>query len=398
MSELPVRSDPNGRVPARSSRTAGGYLGQRVGAAVDRALLRMMMTRSRFPESEDVERVGAEIRATHSHVDTGGYLSAPEGFHPAPDAPRTLYVRKGRHLGLRFSRVSFDSGFEPTGAAPVRDRWLSYRANRTAHACVLRHDDDKPRPWLFCLHGLGTGAAWMDLPAFRAQRIHQELGVNVVLPLLPLHGARRERGMHRGAMLSFELVDTVQALAQAVWDVRRLLAWARQEGADRIGLFGLSVGAYTASLVAGLEPCDLLLAGIPFADIPSLYDGHTPPDMRVLAAEHGMPDRELQELFRVVSPHSLRPRAPLECRYIFAGLADHVTPPAQAEQLWELWDRPTIEWFDGGHVSFYWSKPVDRFIDRVMYDNGFVVTPEPVPGVAEAPAPVETAPSVEEAS
>ena len=228
----------------------------------------------------------------------------------------------------------------------------------------------------------------MDFPAFRALHLHRDHGLNLLFPLLPLHGPRRGPGMVRGSMLSFELVDTVSALGQAVWDVRRLLAWARHEGARRIVLYGLSVGAYTAALVSALEDVDLVLCGIPLSDIPTLFARHTPEHFRTLAHHFDLAGPQVQEMFRPVSPLTLLPRVALARRRIYAGLADRVTPPSQAEQLWEAWGRPSIEWFDGGHLSAQWSGQVDRFVDSVLEGHGL--------SQASAAAPTAT-PRAEEA-
>ncbi len=171
-------------------------------------------------------------------------------------------------------------------------------------------------------------------------------------------------------MLSYELLDTIHAIAQAVWDTRRLIRWARSEGASRLGLYGLSIGAYVGSLVGGLEECDLMLAGIPVADIPSLYEGHAPAEAQLTRDSQPSP-AQITELFQVVSPASLPPLTRFDRRFIYAGRADQITPPSQAERLWEVWGRPQLEWFDGGHVSFYLSEQVARFVDRALHDTGF---------------------------
>ena len=37
-------------------------------------------------------------------------------------------------------------------------------------------------------------------------------------------------------------------------------------------------------------------------------------------------------------------------------------PPEQAEWLWEHWDRPRVTWYEGGHIGFFRSKTVGRFV------------------------------------
>src|SRR5207253_242863 len=113
------------------------------------------------------------------------------------------------------------------------------------------------------------GLPFMDFGAFDVGQLHDELGYNLVLPLLPLHGHRKParapgRSGAGDAFLSFDLVNTVHGLAQAVWDVRRIIGWVRAQGATSVGLFGVSLGAYVAALVAGVvDGLDRIVAGIP---------------------------------------------------------------------------------------------------------------------------------------
>ena len=120
------------------------------------------------------------------------------------------------------------------------------------------------------------GRAPLDLLLFRAWHLHRDLGLNVVLPVLPMHGPCG-RGLSHGAVFPGEdVMDNVHAAAQAVWDVRRLLSWIRaQEPDSPIGLNGISLGGYVTSLVASLEDgltCAIL--GVPVADLIALLGRH----------------------------------------------------------------------------------------------------------------------------
>ena len=44
-------------------------------------------------------------------------------------------------------------------------------------------------------------------------------------------------------------------------------------------------------------------------------------------------------------------RRTAERLFILAGRGDRVTPPAQAEALWQHWRRPEIHWFAGSHLA-----------------------------------------------
>ena len=57
-------------------------------------------------------------------------------------------------------------------------------------------------------------------------------------------------------------------------------------------------------------------------------------------------------------------RPPLERRFIFAAVADRIVPPEQARKLWEHWERPRIEWYQGAHITFRAHSSVRWLIEE----------------------------------
>ena len=191
-----------------------------------------------------------------------------------------MTLRKARSGAIRYTVMSFDSGYEPHPGEPGRERWLSDRENRTAYVWMLRHDE--PRPWLVCVHGAAMGQATADLRVFRAAWLHTVLGLNVALPIQPRHGPRRA-GLPIGVGFpDQDLMDNVHAVSQSIWDIRRLLHWIREtQGGDRIGVQGLSLGGYTVALLAGIESdLSCVILGIPAVDFAALIEQHSPERFR----------------------------------------------------------------------------------------------------------------------
>jgi dienelactone hydrolase len=153
-----------------------------------------------------------------------------------------------------------------------------------------------------------------------------------------------------------------------MWDIRRMLSWLRAEGASEIGLFGLSLGGYNASLLAALErELACVVAGIPAVDFTRLYFRHGPPVQLLEAELHGIEEHHMDEILRVVSPLSLQPRVPRERRYIFGAIADRLVPADQVRDLWRHWERPRIEWYQGAHVTFPRHPNVRALIDEALH-------------------------------
>jgi dienelactone hydrolase len=187
------------------------------------------------------------------------------------------------------------------------------------------------------------------------------------VPVLPLHGPRTKGRRSGDGYLAGEVLDTIHAQAQAMWDLRRMLAWLRAEGATSIGVYGLSLGGYNAALLAGLEPgLACVVAGIPACDFTRLYFRHGPTVQLLEAALHGIEEHHMDEIMRVISPYSLAPRLPRERRYIFAAIADRLVPADQVRDLWRHWERPRIEWYQGAHITFGRHPQVRALIDDAL--------------------------------
>jgi hypothetical protein len=317
--------------------------------------------------SSALVRAEGEAQAALDLYGDRGFLADPASFHPQPPAIERPTARWDRTRKLRYERLSFESLYEPFDGEPARDRWLSYTANLRSRAWVLRHSE--PRPWLVCVHGTSMGKPNLDLALFRARWLHQDLGLNVVFPVLPLHGPRGEGLPAHAAFPGEDVMDNVHGIAQSVWDVRRLVGWAREQDGTPVGITGVSLGGYVAALVAGFEPdlaCALL--GVPAVDLIDLIDHHStrgrdPQYLRVLDLA--------RRVGTVVSPLSVTPQLPLERRFIYAGLADRLAHPRhQVGRLWEHWGRPEVLWYKGGHVAFARSKAVGRFVRRVLESTG----------------------------
>jgi hypothetical protein len=326
---------------------------------------------NRHPGPGDLERVGEEIAGAHA-LYRDGRPAAPSAFHVVPPPLLSPSIEPAWHPSMRFEWLSFESGYSAAAEDPASDRWNNYARNHISHAWVARHREPE-RPWLICLHGLGTGGPYADFAGFRADKLHHELGLNLLMPVLPLHGPRKPPELPVASLLSYDLLDAFHGISQAVWDTRRMIQWARAQGATKIGLYGQSMGAYVSALLSGLEDVEVVIAGIPVCDIPDLFVHHAPLHQRQEAEDKGVLGVRTRELFELVSPLSVTPHTALENRFIFAGSDDKVTTPEQAERLWEHWGQPGIRWFAGGHVSFFWSSEVGPFVDHRLHKSGFAV-------------------------
>ncbi len=329
-----------------------------------------------MPRPEQVRRQRSELARAVEALGRRGYLADPRRYHPAPEAPRdwslsAAHVRLGPGR-TEYSDLRFASGFEPPEGIPGGDAWRAQESNRSAHAFVMEHPG-APRPWLVCVHGFGMGTPSANFTGFRARWLHEELGLNLIFPCLPLHGPRAGSRISGRELLRPEYTQLLHCFAQGVWDLRRTLGWLRERGALAIGLHGISLGAYHSAIVAGLEQ-DLacVVAGIPAVDFPGVARDNEPYLLRRFDPDTRIDWDAVRALTHVVSPLAFDPVLPRERRYIYAGTADRVARPDQARALWRHWEEPRIHWFASGHLAGLWKDSVWEFVRRSLRESELI--------------------------
>jgi hypothetical protein len=364
---LSVRQEPHTPMvpaPVRSLRLAAEV-------AADDVLLSTVTMTLPTVSQRDWRRIQRETHQARELFAARGWLERPLAYHRTPPALSHASLQPAAIRGLEFEHLRFQSDWEPEPDEPGRARWLGFERNRTAHAWVLRHAG-AARPWVVCIHGFQLGYPAIDLPAFRADWLHRALGLNVVAPVLPLHGPRKAGRRSGDGFLVGDFMQTIHAEAQAMWDIRRILGWVREQGGEQIGVHGLSLGGYTAALLACLdERLSFVIPGIPLTDVTRAVWRHGPSHYLRYVEHCGLAPEDARSILSVISPLALEPRVPRERRYIYAAVADRLVPPDQVRDLWLHWERPRIVWYQGAHVTFGAHPEVARLVRTALEESGF---------------------------
>jgi hypothetical protein len=342
-------------------------------ALLDRTFTLMTSVMVGVPLPETVRHMVDDLLAAHAFYGANGWLADPLGYHRAPPPVTAVERRNGRTFAgprlMKYEHLSFPSGWAPHEGEPGRERWLAHPLNANAHVYVLQHEE--PRPWLVGVHGFAMGTPLINFSGFPVRMLYEELGLNLAFPVLPLHGPRGAGGVSGGEVLTPDYLRMVHLFAQAVWDVRRTLAWIRTQGDQPIALHGISLGGYVSALVAAFEPeLACVVAGIPAVDFPSLANDNQPWIMRRYGDEFEVDWRLVRAVSHVVSPLAFPPVVPRERRFIYAGVADRVVKPYQPRALWRHWDEPEIHWFSGGHVLGIWNDSIRDFLTKALERSG----------------------------
>lgn len=352
--------------------------------ALDEATLAYFVGSAQIPTGKRVATDAEELRCLQGLVEASDWVAHPERFHREPEAPEHYSLRARRVAGETFLALRFASGYQPRPELPGGERWLGYAANRNVHAWVFRHPG-APRPWLVGVHGYRMGMPRIDFSLFPAAFLHHELGLNVILPTLPLHGLRAAYKRSGTGFLDGHLADILHAESQAMWDLRRVLAWLRREQENpRIAALGYSLGGYNAALLAALEPdLDCVVAAIPLADIADLVWRHLPLlHLRYIEAG-GVTPALARAALAPVSPLALPCRVARERRFVLAATGDQLVPPGQPSALAAHWGIDCA-WYQGSHLSIRGEAQARAFLADALGRCGLLDAGAGCPARAEA--------------
>ncbi len=328
-------------------KTGMGFL-KSAASGFDVAIVRFAQQLTRRKAPPDVERLArlAQTARTYERI-------PPDVFFASPPEPRIKerWVR-GLPDGGEVVDLTWESGWVPHDVAG-RESYLQFEENRIAHARLLRHATT-PAPTIVCLHGYRAGVHRFEEIAWRARWLYSRLGLDVALVTLPFHALRAPRGRFNPVFPSMRTDRTVEGFGQAVWDVRSLIAWLRARGAPRLGLAGMSLGGYTAALLATIEPrLDWVILFIPLADLTDVAVEHEalrgediPESVRAAG----------KAALRIVRPLARAPVVPGERMLVVAAAGDRITKTrTHADRLAAHFGAPLVV-FPGGHLLQFGRK------------------------------------------
>lgn len=366
-SSPPVAAIPPEPDPPRGSWWSRSDFRLNTHVAMDEMVLAVFRRNGLTVNEDDLPEMMVDAETALAFVERVGWVGDPGSSLLAPSAPKVVEMMPRQRSGtFRYERIRFRSEFRADPGLPGAEQWDAAARNHQVHAWLMRHDE--PRPWIVCVHGTGMGKALADFGLFRANWLHETLGLNVVMPILPLHGPRRDDDdvLHYPSQ---HMVDNIHGTLQAVSDVRAILAWIRtQDATAPIAMHGVSLGGYVSALVASQEPeLTCVLLGAPVADLEALMEGH----MTEGASDEMLAYLTLcQRLSEVTSPLSHAPVAHSDRAFIYAGVVDRmVSRRRHALRLWYHWGKPTSLWFPGGHAALGRSAAVQDFVHKALRES-----------------------------
>lgn len=288
---------------------------------IDRAVIRL--ARLHLDKRVEGKNRGPEIQALPAEPDFfGGEVRPPEdldfsGSHGfSCDSPMEGVAPECRRIHGRFYRCG--------------DQW-------------------RKRPVVIMLHGWNGENCYQLLFPLLAHQCRRN-GISLLSFLFPCHGKRRAPSGPGNDLISPDLSAMIHSTHQAIADAQALIGWLHQQGCGPIGIWGISLGAWLAGLLACND--DRVSFAVLMSPVVRM-------DRAIEELEFCAPIR--RSLAGREAPFqglNLTDQQPLMARQnllLVEGRHDLFAPRQWVEELWEAWGRPPIERFDHGHISILFS-------------------------------------------
>jgi pimeloyl-ACP methyl ester carboxylesterase len=225
--------------------------------------------------------------------------------------------------------------------------------NNTVHGQLYTTGLDwASRPTVVLLHGWNAELCYHRMFPSLARRFG-ELRTNTATMELPYHMQRRPRSGPVTDFITGDLQVMMEATLQAIADARALCRWLEAQGSREVGVWGFSLGAWLAGLMASVEPrlaCAVLTTPIASIDRAITELPFCEPVRRSLR-------RSTIELRRLnLWEHA--PCLPIRNMLLMESRHDLFAPVESVEQLWRAWGEPEIWRLPHGHISVLFSRSI----------------------------------------
>lgn len=294
---------------------------------------------AREPSHAERLRALARLEQRFRDAPLDGFFAPPRGIAPGQRLVRALGKDGSVH------DLSWSSGYGSLDPE-IAERYASAREN--AVAVVRRFTRGRGRPAVILIHGYMAGAFAFEERVWPVARFDRA-GYDVVLFTLPFHALRARARL--GAVPEFPGADprvNVEGFRHAVFDLQNLVDWLLRSGHPRVGAVGMSLGGYTAALLATVESrLDFVVPVIPLSSLGDFAreQGSLSPLAEEAAEQHAL----LDSIYRRVDPVARPSLVPGERCLVVAAKADRVTPAAHARRL-AVHLRAPLHAFYGGHL------------------------------------------------
>lgn len=224
--------------------------------------------------------------------------------------------------------------------------------NNTVHLRVWPGREGMKSPAMILLHSLFSAS---DVGYVHWASVLNRLGWTAIFYDLPYHYRRRPKGTWSGELVfGGNLIRSAETIRQAVAETRMVVQMARMAGVPKVGLWGMSLGGWVASLTLCHEPdlgCAWLVQPIP--DVATaIWDSPGGWVIRRQMEARGLSREQASRMLPMVCPSFGKPKLPPEKILLVGGRHDRIARPEQLRALAKEWGGAHYREVGQGHIGY----------------------------------------------
>ena len=240
--------------------------------------------------------------------------------------------------------------------------------NNTVHLRVWPGREGMKSPAMILLHSLFSAS---DVGYVHWASVLNRLGWTAIFYDLPYHYRRRPAGTWSGELVfGGNLIRSAETIRQAVAETRMVVQMARAAGAPKVGLWGMSLGGWVASLTLSHEP-DLACAWLvqPIPDVATaIWDSPGGWVIRRQMEARGLRREQASRMLPMVCPSFGKPRLSPEKILLVGGRHDRIARPEHLQTLARGWGGAHYREVGQGHIGYQAMPMAWRWGTELMPD------------------------------
>jgi len=225
---------------------------------------------------------------------------------------------------------------------------------KTAHFRLMQPTADRCYPMY--LHMVQTGEEGYTIREDRIAIPLLKKGIGALMLEYPFLGKRRP-GTKTTARLDY-VSDLLLLGGVAIEEARSLLVWLFSTGYNRVGVTGVSLGGYLATVTGALTsfPLAIVPCVAPHSGVPVFTEGlfSRSCDWTKLGSSVGGIDcarQRFRDLLKFTGVDTFPPGKPTDSIISVAATDDRFVPRHSSEMILRHLSGTEIRWLSGGHVS-----------------------------------------------
>lgn len=283
-------------------------------------------------------------------------LQKENGFFKLPDSPPLMEAQGNKkYSDGKQTLYKYESRYIPANSS-ITPRYRCHTKNMDGYLLTWQHPrntTEKKPPLVLCVHGFHMGQPQRAKAMFKIRKLYS-MGMDVALFIQPHHWRRAEGPFKQYFINAEDAALTIETFGQAIHDLHSCYLYLKNQGYDRIGLIGGSLGGCLVSLYASLTDDPTFI----FSVVPAIRFDHylDPRKGRFRFPVTKLHAKKAFTALNVVDPSHYTPKMSIDKIGVVYHQGDKINEAKDTKSWVKKWGITNCTSITGGHWVAFDSK------------------------------------------